>query len=126
MTDIPTQPQKPFWQTVTRGMLCKCPSCGEGKLFRAYLKPVEACAHCNEPLGHIRADDGPAWLTIALVAHIVGPLLLAVVPGNDWPLWMLMLLMIVPTVALMLLILPRAKGIFIAGIWRLGCVGSQK
>lgn len=125
MTDTPSLPHKPFWTTMNRGMLGRCPNCGEGKLFRAYLKPVESCAHCDERLGHIRSDDGPAWLTIALVTHILGPVLLALLPGNDWPMWLVMALVTVPTVALMLLVLPRAKGFFIAWIWRSGCVGAE-
>lgn len=126
MTEMPPLPTRPFWQTANRGMLCRCPNCGEGKLFRAYLKPVEHCTHCEERLGHIRSDDGPAWLTIALVAHILAPILLALLPGNKWPMWMTMSLILIPTVALMLLILPRAKGLFIACIWRTGCIGAEE
>lgn len=123
MTDTPAL--KPFWPAVSRGMRGRCPSCGEGNLYRAYLKPVDNCGHCDEQLGHIRADDGPAWLTIVLVTHIIAPILLAVLPGNNWPIWLLMVLTIVPAVALMLLMLPRAKGLFIGWIWRSGCMGAE-
>ena len=57
--------------SVFRGACARCPNCGRGRLFRAYLKPVETCAECHESLKHIRADDGPAWLTILVVGHIV-------------------------------------------------------
>src|SRR5690349_5717088 len=43
--------------SVFRGACARCPSCGRGQLFRAYLKPVESCAECNVSLKHIRADD---------------------------------------------------------------------
>src|SRR5688572_1409768 len=62
--------------SVFRGACARCPNCGRGRLFRAYLKPVESCAECHESLKHIRADDGPAWLTILVVGHIVGALAL--------------------------------------------------
>jgi uncharacterized protein (DUF983 family) len=114
-----------FWQIILRGLCSRCPNCGDGALFSRYLKPVEKCSSCEEPLGHIRADDGPAWLTIVLVSHIIGSVLLAVLPGNDWPTWLVFALVTIPAVALMLLILPRAKGLFIAWIWRSGC-GTAK
>jgi uncharacterized protein (DUF983 family) len=54
-----------------RGFLCRCPNCGEGKLFRSFLKSVDHCAVCNEDYTHHRADDLPAYLNIVIVGHIV-------------------------------------------------------
>lgn len=55
---------------IKRGMLGCCPACGSGKLFRAYLKPVDNCAACGEDLSHQRADDLPAYLVIVIVGTI--------------------------------------------------------
>ena len=63
--------KKDAFSAVLRGLRGRCPHCGQGHLFRAYLKPVDACSVCHEPLKHIRADDGPAWLTILIVGHAV-------------------------------------------------------
>jgi len=115
-----------FWLTAIRTALGRCPNCGEGRLFASYLKPVECCTACGEALGHIRADDGPAWLTILLVGHILAPFLLGVVPNLSWPDWVIMLGVITCTLVLTLSILPRAKGLFIGVIWRAGCIGSEK
>ena len=54
----------------------RCPCCGKGKLFRAYLKQVDACSACGERFADIRADDGAPWLTLILVGHIFIPLML--------------------------------------------------
>ena len=54
------------WQSVRRGFACRCPHCGEGKLFRAWLKPVETCPVCGEDLSHQRADDFPPYITMVL------------------------------------------------------------
>lgn len=59
------------WQAIKRGLFCTCPACGSGRLFKAYLKPVDHCAACGEDLTHQRADDLPAYLSITLVGHIV-------------------------------------------------------
>jgi uncharacterized protein (DUF983 family) len=58
-------------KAMKRGLFCRCPNCGEGKLFRAYLKPVDHCANCNADYTHQRADDLPAYLSIVVVGHIV-------------------------------------------------------
>lgn len=51
-----------LWSVLSRGFKRRCPSCGTGHLFRAYLKQVEHCDTCTEKIGHIRADDFPAYL----------------------------------------------------------------
>jgi uncharacterized protein (DUF983 family) len=61
-----------------RGFRGACPSCGGRGLFRAYLKPVDACRHCGEDMSHQRADDAPPYFTMVIVGHIVVPLMLAV------------------------------------------------
>jgi uncharacterized protein (DUF983 family) len=111
---------------ILNGLRLMCPNCGQGPLFRAYLKPFEACSHCSEPLGHIRADDGPAWLTILVTGHIVGPGLVMtqmrglLSVGQGLALWLTI------ATVLMLSLLPRAKGVFIALLWQTGGPGSER
>lgn len=54
-----------------RGTLCRCPHCGQGKMFRAYLKVAEQCNVCGEELNHHRADDFPPYIAITIVGHII-------------------------------------------------------
>ena len=115
-----------FWLVLLRGFLGRCPRCGKGRLLRNYLKPVDQCSACAQAYGHIRADDGPAWLTIVLVGHILGPILLLAIPNSTWPDWLSMLVWPSFALLLALVILPRAKGVFIALIWRTGGAGSEK
>ena len=35
-------PKRDLKQAMWRGFRCRCPNCGEGKLFRAYLKTNDA------------------------------------------------------------------------------------
>ncbi|NBX03944.1 MAG: DUF983 domain-containing protein [Alphaproteobacteria bacterium] len=111
--------------TILRGLVGRCPACGHGKLFSRYLKPVQTCAHCGEALGHIRADDGPAWLTIIIVGHILAPILLFTATDNTWPDWVSMIVWPLLALVLALIVLPRAKGVFIGVIWRSGCIGGE-
>lgn len=65
-----TQDKRPVMPALKRGFAGRCPHCGEGKLFRAFLKPVDACSVCGEDMTHQRADDFPAYLNVVIVGHI--------------------------------------------------------
>ncbi len=36
-------PKRPLGQAMWRGFKSRCPHCGEGRLFRAFVKPVDKC-----------------------------------------------------------------------------------
>lgn len=123
---IPASGAQDMPTILKRALAGRCPNCGKGPLFRAYLKPVDHCTACGERYGHIRADDGPAWLTILVVGHICAFLLLVVLPRTNWPEWVSMIVWPVTALGLALILLPRAKGLFIALIWRTNCTGAGK
>lgn len=110
--------QPPLWPQLKRALRGRCPACGQGRLFSSYLKQVKACSACAESYGHIRADDGPAWLTILITGHILVPLILEFEKNATWPLWVPMVLWPFLALVLALLILPLAKGFFITILWR--------
>nr|WP_314260059.1 DUF983 domain-containing protein [uncultured Devosia sp.] len=58
-------------QAIWRGTLCRCPHCGKGRMFRAYLKVANECNVCGEELNHHRADDLPPYVAITIVGHII-------------------------------------------------------
>ena len=62
------------WPAIIRAVSGRCPACGSGKFFKSYLRQVDRCSVCGESFGQIHADDGPAWLTIGMVGHIVVPM----------------------------------------------------
>jgi uncharacterized protein (DUF983 family) len=118
-------PHKHVWSAIARGARACCPSCGRGRLFRSYLKPVDACAACHEPLKHIRADDGPAWLTILIVGHVVVSIALMVEIYAPLRVGLSIAAFSSLSLALVLSILPRAKGMFIGAIWAMKAPGSE-
>jgi uncharacterized protein (DUF983 family) len=67
---------RPVARSVARGLRCRCPNCGQGRLFAGYLQPVMTCAACGEDLSHQRSDDAAPYFTIVAVGHAVVPLLL--------------------------------------------------
>ena len=42
---------------LTRGALCRCPRCGEGRLFGKFLKVVDVCDVCGEIRRHHETRD---------------------------------------------------------------------
>lgn len=108
---------RPMRPAMLRGWRRRCPCCGAGPLLRGYLKVRDTCPVCGEELYHQRADDGPAYLTILIVGHLMAPLLLYIfVEYRPDPL-VLASAFCVGTVALSLFLLPRLKGVMIAIQW---------
>ncbi|QDC10490.1 DUF983 domain-containing protein [Oceanicola sp. D3] len=100
-----------------RGWRRRCPSCGNGPMMAGYLKVRDTCPVCEEELHHQRADDGPAYLTIVIVGHILAPLIL-IVYSNFRPDPLIMATgFSVGCVALSLYLLPRLKGLMVGLQW---------
>ena len=68
--------KRDLWTAMKRGFRGRCPRCGEGKLFRAFLKVDNNCSVCGLDYTPHRADDLPAYLVIIIVGHIVMPIVL--------------------------------------------------
>ena len=112
--------QRNLGLAVRRGLMERCPNCGKGRLFRAYLKVVDACPVCNEELYHQRADDAPPYITMLIVGHIVVAGVLAA--EEAWPqspMWLGAIIWIWLTFVLSLLLLPRVKGALVGYQWAL-------
>ena len=119
------RPARSVWSAVWRGVRFRCPNCGRGRLFRSYLKPVDACPECAEMLSHIRADDGPAWLTVLVTGHVTVGAALTTEMIHPLPVATSIVVFCSLTLAMALTLLPRAKGIFIGAIWAMDATGSE-
>ena len=109
--------ERPTGEAVTRGYRQRCPNCGQGSLFEGYLKVTDRCAVCGQELFHHRADDGPAYLTILIVGHLMAPLI-HVVWSRFRPEPMVMAtIFVLACVALSLYLLPRLKGVVVGIQW---------
>lgn len=118
--DQPVQDQpveRPVKPAMLRGWRRRCPNCGSGPMLRGYLKVRDNCAVCGEDLHHHRADDGPAYLTILIVGHLMAPLILIVFERYRPEPLVLAATFSVGCVALSLYLLPRLKGMIVAIQW---------
>jgi uncharacterized protein (DUF983 family) len=115
--------QRGLKHSLLRGWRRKCPNCGAGPLLRGYLKVNDVCTVCREELFHHRADDGPAYLTILIVGHLMAPSLhIVFVTWRPEPLT-LFTIFAVGCVGLSLYLLPRLKGAMIGFQWAKGMGG---
>ena len=113
------------FQATWRGFRGRCPACGDGRLFRSFLKVNESCSECGEELHHHRADDFPAYLVIVIVGHIVVPLVLAVETHLAPSYWIHLALWLPLTLGLSLTLLQPIKGAVVAVQWFLGMHGFE-
>jgi uncharacterized protein (DUF983 family) len=112
--------------TARRGLFGRCPACGDGRMFRAFLKVADNCPLCAEELHHHRADDFPAYVVIVVVGHIVIPLVLLAETQFAPSYWVHMALWPAFTLGLGLALLQPVKGAIVALQWALGMHGFEE
>jgi uncharacterized protein (DUF983 family) len=74
-------------QIVMRGLACKCPRCGEGKLYSGFLTLAPRCEVCDLDYAFIDAGDGPAVFIIMIAGFIVVGAALVVEMKYQPPFW---------------------------------------
>ena len=118
--------KRDLWTAMKRGFMCRCPRCGEGKLFRAFLKIDDHCATCGLDYTPHRADDLPAYLVIIIVGHIVVPVVLWVETNYAPAIWLQMSIYLPFTLLSSLLLLQPVKGAVVGFQWALRMHGFDE
>ena len=118
-TSPAVEPQRDVKEALLRGARQRCPACGEGKMFHAFLKVSDTCPSCGEELHHQRADDAPPYFTMVIVGHVVIAGILALEKAVAPESWVHLMLWLPLTVGLSLWLLPRVKGALVGLQWAL-------
>ena len=118
--------KRDVWTALKRGFRGRCPRCGEGKLFRAYLKVANNCTACGLDFTPHRADDLPAYLVIVIVGHIVVPTALLIETDFAPPVWLQLSIYLPITLVLSLLLLQPVKGAVVGLQWALRMHGFDE
>src|SRR5579862_7443580 len=71
---------------------CRCPRCGQGKLYSGLLSVAPRCDQCGLDLAAQDAGDGPAVFVILILGAIVVGLAILVEIAFAPPLWVHLLL----------------------------------
>jgi len=118
--------RRDVWTALKRGFRGRCPRCGEGKLFRAFLKTADLCSVCGEDFTPHRADDLPAYLVIVIVGHIVVPLALMIETNYSPPIALQLAIYLPLTLIAALVLLQPVKGAVVAAQWALRMHGFDE
>ena len=115
--DDRTDEERPLRRALFRGWRRRCPNCAAGPMLKGYLKVRPTCPVCGEDFSHARADDGPAYLTILIVGHLMAPILIWGYSTFRPDPVILGTILTIGCVALSLYLLPRLKGMIVAFQW---------
>src|SRR5215510_8296408 len=118
--------KRDLWSSLRRGFRGRCPRCGEGKLFRAFLKVDDRCSACGLDFTPHRADDLPAYLVIIIVGHIVVPAALLIETDYAPPVALQLAIYLPLTVLMSLALLQPVKGAVVGLQWALRMHGFDK
>src|SRR3984957_6848205 len=84
---MPDQNLPTVAQSALRGIACRCPRCGKGKLYSGFLTLRPACEACGLDYAFIDSGDGPAVVLIMIAGAIVVGCALIVGGKYQPPFW---------------------------------------
>ena len=58
---------------LSAGLRCRCPNCGEGRVFRGYLTFKARCDACDADLSIADSGDGPAFFVMFAALILIVP-----------------------------------------------------
>jgi uncharacterized protein (DUF983 family) len=111
---------------MARGLIGRCPRCGQERLFRAFLKPVDRCGRCDQDWTLQRADDFPAYAALFITGHLVAPLAVHLARDSSISSALAAAIILPITAALAVGLLQPCKGAIIAVQWWMGMHGFKQ
>ncbi len=116
MPDEPTpnEPTPTVTESALRGIACRCPRCGKGKLYAGFLNLRPNCDCCGLDYAFIDAGDGPAVFVIMIAGAIVVACALIVEVKYQPPFWVHAVLWVPLTLVVTLWPLRAIKSLLIA------------
>ncbi|WP_052046101.1 DUF983 domain-containing protein [Candidatus Paracaedibacter symbiosus] len=106
-----------FWRLLKLGTMKRCPNCGHSPLFNGYLTVRPICDGCGLDFQTIRSDDMPAYFTIAIVGHLLLPLIYWMEVNYHLSMGLHFSIWLPATIILTLGMLPSIKGIAMGIVW---------
>ncbi len=96
------------------GALCKCPSCGKGRLFSGFIDLRKNCQSCGLNFDFADAGDGPAVFIILIVGFMIVGGVLYVELVYQPPYWVHLVIWFPLTLILGLGLLRPLKAVLVA------------
>ncbi len=109
-----TKDQPTILTSALRGLACRCPRCGKGRLYAGFLDLRPNCASCGLDYTFIDTGDGPAIFIIMIAGAIVVGSALIVEVKYQPPYWLHAVLWLPLILATTLVPLRSMKSLLIA------------
>jgi uncharacterized protein (DUF983 family) len=103
-----------YQSPIASGLACRCPRCGQGKLFSGFLKPAASCSNCGLDFDAGETGDGPIAFVILIWGAIVMGLAFWAEFALGMPDWLLILILVPIAIGGGAVLMRPAKGILIA------------
>lgn len=107
------------------GLRCRCPRCGEGRLFDGFLKITETCDVCGLRLAHEDVGDGPAVFVILIYGFVMAILAVIIEFRYEPPFWVYALIFVPLILGGSALLLRPFKGVLVALQFKHRVVGFE-
>lgn len=99
---------------IRAGLRCRCPNCGQGRLYRGFLKVVDRCEACGFDFTRLNTGDGAAIFIMRIAGGVVVFGALFVMIAYNPPIWLLLLVTLPLVAGLSLGLMQPGKGVMIA------------
>lgn len=98
---------------IETGIRLRCGNCGQGKLFKSYLKFKDQCDVCGQSFSVADTADGPAFFVgfLALIVFTPAFVLAGLIPDTTLGFVLTMAVMTVICIGSILLLLPPFKAV---------------
>ena len=102
----------------TAGIRCRCPNCGEGRVFAGFLRFKDRCDACGADLTIADAGDGPSFFVMFAALIFIVPSAMFFEFAFRPPGWVHILIWPPITLAFSLFFLRPVKALLFALQWR--------
>jgi len=109
-----TAPVYPATSPFKAALGCRCPRCGDGRLFSGFLEVAERCTACGLDLRAQDSGDGPAVFVVFILGFVIVGLAIFVEVVFAPPYWVHVVLWPPVVIGLSLLLLRPLKAALIA------------
>jgi uncharacterized protein (DUF983 family) len=108
------EPYYPPISPIGTGLRCRCPRCGEGRLYAGLLTVRPLCERCGLDFAAVDSGDGPAVFVILILGFLVVGAALWVEIAFEPPIWVHMVLWLPTILVASIALLRPFKAVLIA------------
>lgn len=103
---------------LSAGMRCRCPNCGEGRVYRTFLTFKDQCDACGADLTIADAGDGPSFFVMFAALILIVPSAMFFEFAFRPPGWVHILIWPPITIAFAMFFLRPVKALLFALQWK--------